>query len=129
VGETRLITSIDVTAGRRIRVIGATWEEYWGQCGPFTREIAQLKAAWTALIAGNFASSLRPELVRAYFRLLRICLDGHACGHFRPACCRANGRSLRTLLAKVPENACRTRLFKQLRQASKAAEIPVNPRK
>ena len=53
VRETRLITSIDVTAGRRIRVTSATWDEYWGQCGPWAREIAQLKAAWTALIAGN----------------------------------------------------------------------------
>ena len=68
VRETRLITSIDVAAGRRIRVTSATWDEYWGQCGPFATEIAQLKAAWTALTAKNFASSLRPDFVRAYFR-------------------------------------------------------------
>jgi hypothetical protein len=78
--ETRLITSIDVTAGRRIRVTRATWEEYWRECDPWAREIAQLKAAWTALIAGNFAANLRRDFVRAYFLLLRTCLDGHACG-------------------------------------------------
>lgn len=80
VRETRLITAVDVAAGRRIRVTSATWDEYWGQCGPFATEIGQLKAAWTALIAKNFASNLRREFVRAYFRLLRTCLDGHACG-------------------------------------------------
>jgi len=81
VRETRLITSIDVTAGRRIRVTSVTWDEYWGQCGCWAREITQLKAAWTALIAGNLAANLRREFVRAYFQLLRACLDGHACGH------------------------------------------------
>ena len=78
--ETRLLTVLDVTAGRRIRVTSVTWDEYWGQCGPLAREIAQLKAAWTALIARNFASSLRPEFVRTYFLLLRTCLDRHADG-------------------------------------------------
>ena len=78
--ETRLLTALHVTADRRIRVTSVTWDEYWGQCGPFAKELAQLKTAWTALIAGNFASSLRPEFVRAYFLLLRTCLDGHACG-------------------------------------------------
>jgi len=77
--ETRLITSIDVTAGRRIRVSSVTWDEYWGQCGPWAREIAQLKAAWTALIAGSSAANLRRDFVRAHFLLLRACLDGHAC--------------------------------------------------
>ena len=78
--ETRLLTALDVTAGRRIRVTSVTWDEYWGQCSPLAREIAQLKAAWTALIARNFASSLRPEFVRTYFLLLRTCLDRHADG-------------------------------------------------
>ena len=72
--------ALDVTAGRRIRVTSVTWDEYWGQCSPLAREIAQLKAAWTALIAGNFASSLRPEFVRTYFLLLRTCLNRHADG-------------------------------------------------
>jgi hypothetical protein len=69
-----------VTADRRIRVTSATWDEYWDQCGSWATEIAQLKAAWTALIAGNFAAHLRRDFVRAYFLLLRTCLDGHACG-------------------------------------------------
>lgn len=79
--ETRLITSLDVTAGRRIHVTSATWDEYWGHCDPLAREIAQLKAAWTALIVGKFADNLRCDLVRTYFLLLRTCLDRHACGH------------------------------------------------
>jgi hypothetical protein len=78
--ETRLLTALDVTAGRRIRITSVTWDEYWGQGGPVAREIAELKAAWTALIGGSFASSLRHGFVRAYFRLLRACLDRHACG-------------------------------------------------
>ncbi len=79
--ETRLLTALDVTAGRRIRVASVTWDEYWGQCSPLAREIAQLKAAWAALIVRNFASSLLPEFVRRYFLLLRKCLDRHADGH------------------------------------------------
>jgi hypothetical protein len=78
--ETRLLMALDVTAGRRIRATSMTWDEYWGQCSPLAREIAQLRAAWAALIARNFASSLRPEFVRAYFLLLRRCLDCHASG-------------------------------------------------
>jgi len=77
--ETRLITSLDVTAGRRIHVTSVTWDEYWGHCGPLEREIAQLQVAWTALIAGNFSSNLRSDFVRTYFLLLRTCLDRHAC--------------------------------------------------
>jgi len=80
VRETRLITSIDVTAGRRVRITSADWDEYWGQCGCGAREIAELKATWTALIGGNLAAHLRRDFVRAYFLLLRTCLDGHACG-------------------------------------------------
>ena len=78
--ETRLITSLDVTAGRRIRVTSATWDEYWGHCVPLARELAQLKAAWAALIFGKFAHNLRRDFVRTYFLLLRTCLDRHACG-------------------------------------------------
>ena len=78
--EPRLITSIDVAAGRRIRVSSATWEEDWGPGDSWAREIAQLKAAWTAFVAGNFASDLRRDFVRAYFVLLRTCLNGHAGG-------------------------------------------------
>ena len=51
-----------------------------GALRPLGREIAQLKAAWTALIAGNFAGSLRHDFVRTYFLLLRTCLDRHADG-------------------------------------------------
>ena len=65
--ETRLVTALDVTTGRRIRVTSVTWDEYWGQCGPVAREIAQLKAAWTALIAGSFASRLGCLTLRAAF--------------------------------------------------------------
>ena len=71
--ETRLITSIDVTAGRRIRVTSATWDEYWGHCDPLAREIAQLKAAWTALIAGNFAVTCGATLSAHIF-----CCSAHA---------------------------------------------------
>lgn len=78
--EARLITSLDVTAGRRIYVTSVTWDEYWGHCGFLAREISQLEAAWTALIAGNFSSNLRHDFVRTYFLLLRTCLDRHACG-------------------------------------------------
>jgi hypothetical protein len=78
--ETRLITSLDVIVGRRIRVTSVTWDKYWGHCCPLEREIAQLKAAWTVLIAGKFASNLRRDFVRTYFLLLRTCLDQHACG-------------------------------------------------
>lgn len=77
--ETRLITSIDVAAGRRIRVTGATWDEYWGQSGPWAREVADLKAAWVALIAGRFAVHLRRDFVRAYFWLLRTCVSTLPC--------------------------------------------------
>ena len=76
----RLTTSIDVTAGRRVRITSAAWDEYWGPCGSWAREVAQLKAAWAALIAGNFAAHLRRDYVRAYFLLLRTCLDGHTRG-------------------------------------------------
>jgi len=76
--EARIITSIDVTAGRRIRIASTNWDEYWGRCGPWAAEVAQLKAAWTALIAGQFAAGLRHEFVRAYFHLLRVCLDSYA---------------------------------------------------
>ena len=78
--KTRLITSIDVTAGRRIHVTSTTWDEYWGQCDCWAREIAELRTAWVALIAGKFAVNLRHAFVRAYFLLLRTCLDAHACG-------------------------------------------------
>jgi hypothetical protein len=78
--DTRLITSIEVTACRRIRVTSTTWDEYWGQCGCWAREIAQLKATWTASIAGNVAANLRRNFVCAYFLLLRACLDGHSRG-------------------------------------------------
>ena len=78
--EPRLLTALDVSAGRRIRVTSVTWDEYWEHRGPLAEEIAQLKAAWTALIAGKFASSLRHDFVRTYFLLLRACLDRHACG-------------------------------------------------
>ena len=78
--ETRLLTALDVAAGRRIRVTSVTWDEYWGQSDLLAREIAGLKAAWTALIAENFARGLRSEFVRTYFVLLRACLDRHACG-------------------------------------------------
>ncbi len=78
--EPRLLTNLDVTAGRRIRVTSMTWDEYWGQCSPLATEIAQLRTAWAALIARNFANNLRPEFVRAYFLLLRRCLDCHADG-------------------------------------------------
>ncbi|MEN6459111.1 MAG: hypothetical protein ABFC63_09285 [Thermoguttaceae bacterium] len=79
--ETRLITSIDVTAARRIRVTSATWDEYWGACDFLACEIALLKAAWSALIAGRFADKLRSDFVRTYFRLLRACVDCHVRGH------------------------------------------------
>ena len=46
----------------------------------WAREIADLKVAWTALIAGNFAAHRRRDFVRAYFLLLHRCLDKHACG-------------------------------------------------
>ncbi len=75
--DTRLITSIDVTAARRVRVTSTTWDEYWGPCDFLAGEIAQLKAAWTALIAGRFDDKLRSDFVRTYFRLLRACFDCH----------------------------------------------------
>ena len=59
--ETRLLTALDVSAGRRIRVASATWDEYWGQCAPLAKEIAELKAAWTTLIVRNFANSMRHD--------------------------------------------------------------------
>jgi hypothetical protein len=80
VREPRLITALDVTVGRRIRVSSVTWDEYWGDCGLMAREITQLKAAWTAQIAGNYAGNLRRDFVLAYFLLLRRCLDDYACG-------------------------------------------------
>jgi hypothetical protein len=80
VRETRLLTALDVSAGRRIRLTSVTWDEYWGQCNSLTREIYQLKEAWTALIVENFAHSLRHRFVRTYFVLLRACLDQHAFG-------------------------------------------------
>ncbi len=79
--ETRLITSIDVTASRRLRVTSTTWNEYWGPYNFLVGEIAQLKAAWTALIAGRFADKLRSDFVRTYFQLLRACLDCHVRGY------------------------------------------------
>ena len=78
--ETQLITSIDVTAGRPLRVTSTTWDEYWGHCDFLTSEIAQLRAAWTALIVGKFADKLWSDFVRTYFLLLRACLDRHARG-------------------------------------------------
>jgi hypothetical protein len=69
-----------VSKGRRIRVTSATWEEYWAHCGFGAAEVAQLKTAWAALIAENCAADLRREYVRAYFQLLRACLESHASG-------------------------------------------------
>ena len=88
--ETRLIASIDVTAGRRLRVTSTTWDEYWGPCDFLASEIAQLKAAWTALIVGRFADKLWSDFVRTYFLLLRACLD-----------CHARGQNVLSLLRKV----------------------------
>ncbi len=79
VRETRLITSLDVTAGRRIRITSVTWGEYWGPCGPLAQEIDDLKGTWTTLIAGSFAGNLRRDFVRTYFHLLRMCLDRQLC--------------------------------------------------
>lgn len=42
--------------------------------------MAQLKAAWTALINGGPANSLRRDYVRAYFLLLQACLAGYSRG-------------------------------------------------
>jgi hypothetical protein len=78
--ETRIITSLDVREGHRIRVTTASWDEYWGPCDFLASEISQLKAAWTALIVGRFADKLRSDFVRTYFLLLRACLDRHAHG-------------------------------------------------
>lgn len=78
--EPRLLTVLDVTGGRRLRLTSITWDEYWEHCDPLGREIAELKAAWAALIAGHFASSLRRDYVRNYFLLLRTCLERHADG-------------------------------------------------
>ena len=80
-GKRDSLASIDVTAARRVRVTSATWDEYWGTCDFLAGEIAQLKAAWTALIAGRFDDKLRSDFVRTYFLLLRACLDCHARGH------------------------------------------------
>jgi len=88
--ETRLITSIDVTAGRRLHVASATWDEYWGLHDPLASEIGQLKAAWTALIVGRFAGKLRSDFVRTYFLLLRACLDY-----------QSRGQNVLSLLKKV----------------------------
>ncbi len=88
--ETLLITSIDVTVGRRLRVISPTWDEYWGPGGFLAGEIAQLKAAWTALIVGRFTDKLRSDFIRTYFRLLRACLD-----------CHDRGQNVLTLLRKI----------------------------
>ena len=57
-----------------------TWGEYWGYCSLLAPEIAELKEAWSALIAGRYATDLRSEFVRAYFVLLRTCLDRYTCG-------------------------------------------------
>ena len=73
--EPRLLASLDVTVGRRMRVSSVTWEEYWGQDGALAREIAELKATWTALITRDLSSSLRRDFVRTYFLLLKACLD------------------------------------------------------
>ncbi|MEN6407536.1 MAG: hypothetical protein ABFC77_13830 [Thermoguttaceae bacterium] len=70
-----------MTAARRVRITSTTWDEYWGPCDFLAGEIAQLKAAWTALIAGRFDDKLRGDFVRTYFRLLRACLDCHDRGH------------------------------------------------
>ena len=88
--ETRLITSVKVTAGRRLRVTSTTWDEYWELGSFLASEIAQLQAAWTALIAGRFADKLRSDFVRTYFLLLRACLD-----------CHDRGQDVLTLLRKI----------------------------
>ena len=48
--ETRLITSLDVTAGRRIRITSLTWDEYWEYYGPLEKEIAQRKVVGFEII-------------------------------------------------------------------------------
>ena len=88
--ETRLLASLDVTADRRIHATSVTWEQYWGQCDALAREIAELKTAWTALIAGGGAGSLRRDFVRAYFLLLRACLNHYSRDRTYCLCC---GRS------------------------------------
>jgi len=66
--ESRVITSLDVAAGRRIHVTRVAWEEHWGDCGSLARQTAELKAAWTALISGSFSDHLRLDFVRTYFQ-------------------------------------------------------------
>lgn len=78
--EARLITSLQVTAGRRLSISSITWDEYWGENGLLAGEIAQLKAAWIALIADGNTNALRRNYVRTYFHLLSRCLSFHACG-------------------------------------------------
>ncbi|HPP51659.1 MAG TPA: hypothetical protein PK777_01825 [Thermoguttaceae bacterium] len=80
VGEDRLIRSIEAVGSRQIRITSASWDEYWGQCGPWAKEVEDLKAAWRALITGRFAPPLRSDFVRTYFLLLRRCLEGYAHG-------------------------------------------------
>ncbi len=75
--ESRLITSLDVTSGRRILVTSIPWDEYWGDCSIYAGEIEQLKVAWTALVTGRHAVRRRRDFVRAYFLLLHACLEGY----------------------------------------------------
>jgi hypothetical protein len=83
--EPRLITSINVSTGRQLRIVGTTWEDYWRECGPFAKEVAELKDAWLALIIGNFSGCLRSSFVQRYFQLLHACLACHVSGQNKHA--------------------------------------------
>jgi hypothetical protein len=72
--ETRLITGIDVTAGRPLHITSVSWDDYWGFPGFLTAGISRLKATWISLIVDKFSGIHRSEFVRAYFALLHECL-------------------------------------------------------
>jgi hypothetical protein len=79
--EPRIIRSLEVMSGRRIRIDTVDWDEYWGYADDVAAEIEELKNAWTALILGKFATQWRCDFVRAYFSLLTRCLDCHSRDH------------------------------------------------
>jgi hypothetical protein len=74
----QIIRSIEVMPEQRLRIGTVPWDEYWGHADNLATEIAELKAAWTALIAGKFAAKWRRDFVRAHFSLLARCLDCHS---------------------------------------------------
>ena len=74
--EARLVTALEVASGRRLRVTSATWDEYWGECGPVANELAQLKRAWIGQFRFKNGRAFRQFSASDYFKAMHVVMGG-----------------------------------------------------